>query len=93
MFSFECPVKPGQTVWKIDCRYADGHGWYYAVVPLIVTRISFMDGIDGYELYLFGHDNGYDNCMACAQDDWLQKIFPTREEAEKKLEDLIGGKL
>lgn len=80
MYSFECPVKPGQTVYVItDCAQ---------IAETTVYSIEFTDETsDGYSWCGYLSDYGWD----VDNSSWLYWVFQTRDEAEialkKRLEE------
>lgn len=74
---FVCPVKPGQTVY---CVFKSGD-----IDEDYIRSVSFIredDGESYWECY------GRNDYMIANSDGWMIDCFPTREAAEKKLEEL-----
>ena len=79
MYSFECPVKPGQTVYHVK-RYILGK-----------DNINFVDEIR-VDFVAFDHygwsGRTVGNCEVANEEAWMVTVFPTREEAEAILKKL-----
>lgn len=71
-YIFTCPVKPGQTVYQSNEE--DGE-----IYECEVEYIVFVDG---------GWTANCTNTLGFDADAWGDLIFPTREAAEKKLEEM-----
>lgn len=68
---FACPVRPGQIIYFILEKKF--------VIEAEVDCVTFFRK-DLWRIEIFG-------CTTFRNSDWLVNIFPTREEAEKKLEE------
>ena len=76
-YLFACPVKPGQTVYCVF-KYGDIDEDY-------IRSVSFIREDDG-ELYWECY--GRNDYMIANSAGWMIDCFPTREAAEKKLEEM-----
>lgn len=76
-YLFACPVKPGQTVY---CVFKSGD-----ISEDYIRSVSFIredDGESYWECY------GRNDYMITNSAGWMIDCFPTREAAEKKLEEM-----
>ena len=76
-YLFACPVKPGQTVY---CVFKSGD-----ISEDYIRSVSFIrenDGESYWECY------GRNDYMIANSAGWMINCFPTRESAEKRMEEL-----
>lgn len=76
-YLFACPVKPGQTVY---CVFKSGD-----IDEDYIRSVSFIREYDGESYWECYGRNDY---MITNSAGWMIDCFPTREAAEKKLEEM-----
>lgn len=77
---FTCPVKPGQMLYRI-CNLT-------TITPFCVYTVRFNK--NGWKAYT-EEDDGR-TFYITDDSDWMSIVFPTLEEAEKKLAEMRGEK-
>lgn len=76
-YLFACPVKPGQTVY---CVFKSGD-----ISEDYIRSVSFIREYDGESYWECYGRNDY---MIANSAGWMINCFPTRESAEKRMEEL-----
>lgn len=79
-YIFTCPVKPGQKVYVLVQKY-NGE-WKNKVFESTINRIEF----DEDEMAMYDDEAQCDFSMS----NWLWNVFPTREQAEQKLKEMLN---
>ena len=77
-YLFACPVKPGQTVYIPYKSVIDGKN--YGINTEIVGTITFYE--DSWYAHFAYNLGGFNEAF------WMGDVFPSRESAEKRIEEL-----